>query len=171
MSFSSDAKAELCRAKIDKKCCAVAESYGVLLYCNTFSQTEIRIITASADFAARLPKLFRRAFSVGFDVQPDEEAGGKRSFLIRDGEKQPSAIDCSRDPERRRMAVAHGVYDEFADDAENVVEVVVGYLSPRHVEAHLELGVNKMRLKGDADGFVYVALLERLVAEIPDAVP
>ena len=28
MSFSSDAKAELCRAKIDKKCCAVAESYG-----------------------------------------------------------------------------------------------------------------------------------------------
>ena len=48
MSFSSDAKAELCRAKIDKKCCAVAESYGVLLYCNTFSQTEVRIITASA---------------------------------------------------------------------------------------------------------------------------
>ena len=93
MSFSSDAKAELCRAKIDKKCCAVAESYGVLLYCNTFSQSEIRIITASADFAARLPKLFRRAFSVGFDVQPDEEAGGKRSFLIRDGEKLKKIFD------------------------------------------------------------------------------
>ena len=28
MSFSSDAKAELCRAKVDKKCCAIAESYG-----------------------------------------------------------------------------------------------------------------------------------------------
>ena len=93
MSFSSEVKAELCRAKIDKKCCAVAESYGVLLYCNTFSQSEIRIITASADFAARLPRLFRRAFSVGFDVQPDEEGKGKRSFLIRDGEKLKKIFD------------------------------------------------------------------------------
>ena len=63
MSFSSDAKAELCQAKIEKKCCAVAESYGVLLYCNTFSPREIRIITASADFAARLPKMFKKAFA------------------------------------------------------------------------------------------------------------
>ena len=87
MSFSSDAKAELCRAKIDKKCCAVAESYGVLLYCNTFTQHEIRIITASDAFAARLPRLFRRAFSLAFDVQPGEDAVGKRSFIIRDKEK------------------------------------------------------------------------------------
>ena len=87
MSFSSDAKAELCRAKIDKKCCAVAESYGVLLYCNTFTPREIRIITASDAFAARLPRLFRRAFSLGFDVQPAEDAKGKRSFLIREREK------------------------------------------------------------------------------------
>ena len=87
MSFSSDAKAELCRAKIDKKCCAVAESYGVLLYCNTFSAREIRITTASGAFAARLPRLFRRAFSLGFDVLPDEDATGKRSFLIRDPDK------------------------------------------------------------------------------------
>ena len=36
MSFSSRAKAELCQARPDRKCCAVAESYGVLLYCNTF---------------------------------------------------------------------------------------------------------------------------------------
>ena len=87
MSFSSDAKAELCRAKIEKKCCAVAESYGVLLYCNTFTPGEIRIITASDAFAARLPRLFRRAFSAAFDVQPPEEASGKRSFIIRDREK------------------------------------------------------------------------------------
>ena len=87
MSFSSDAKAELCRAKVDKKCCAIAESYGVLLYCNTFTPREIRIITASDAFSARLPRLFRRAFSVSFDVQPDENARGKRSFLIRDRDK------------------------------------------------------------------------------------
>ena len=87
MSFSSDAKAELCRAKVDKKCCAIAESYGVLLYCNTFTPREIRIITASDAFAARLPRLFRRAFSVAFDVLPDESAAGKRSFIIRDRDK------------------------------------------------------------------------------------
>lgn len=40
MSFSSRAKAELCQARPDRKCCAVAESYGVLLYCNTFPQTK-----------------------------------------------------------------------------------------------------------------------------------
>lgn len=87
MSFSSDAKAELCQAKIEKKCCAVAESYGVLLYCNTFSPWEIRIITASADFAARLPKLFKKAFGLSFDTQPKENASGKRSFTITDPEK------------------------------------------------------------------------------------
>ena len=87
MSFSSEAKAELCRARIDKKCCAVAECYGVLLYCNTFSQNEIRIITASEDFAARLPRLFRRAFSLTFDVAPAEGAAGKHSFVITDREK------------------------------------------------------------------------------------
>ena len=87
MSFSSDAKAELCAARPDKKCCAIAESYGVLLYCNTFSAGEIRIITASDAFAARLPRLFRRAFGLSFDVLPKEDAAGKRSFIIRDREK------------------------------------------------------------------------------------
>ena len=87
MSFSSDAKAELCRDKPEKKCCALAESYGVLLYCHSFSAREIRIITASDDFAARLPKLFRRAFSLSFDMLPAEGAPGKKSFLIREEKK------------------------------------------------------------------------------------
>lgn len=87
MSFSSDVKAELCRQRIDKKCCALAECYGVLLYCNTFSGAEIRIVTASADFAARLPRLFKKAFSLGFDRLPPEGAEGKRSFAVTDGEK------------------------------------------------------------------------------------
>lgn len=93
MSFSSEAKAELCRARIDSRGAAVAECYGVLLYCNTFSQSEIRIITASDAFAARLPKLFRRAFSLGFDQLPDEGASGKRSFIIRDGDKLRRIFD------------------------------------------------------------------------------
>ena len=80
MSFSSASKAELCREKPGKKCCAVAECYGVLLYCNCFTAREIRIITASEAFAARLPRLFHRAFGLSFDRLPPEGAGGKRSF-------------------------------------------------------------------------------------------
>ena len=93
MSFSSDAKAELCAQRPDRKCCAVAESYGVLLYCNTFSAREIRIITASRDFAARLPRLFKRAFSLSFDVLPPENAGGKSSFLITSPDKIKRIFD------------------------------------------------------------------------------
>ena len=93
MSFSSAAKEELCRDKPEKKCCALAECYGVLLYCNSFSTREIRIITASDAFAARLPRLFRRAFSLIFDRLPDEKAAEKRSFIIEDREKLKRIFD------------------------------------------------------------------------------
>ncbi len=36
MSFSSNVKAELCRPPISRRTEALAEAYGVLLYCNTF---------------------------------------------------------------------------------------------------------------------------------------
>ena len=82
MSFSSEAKTELCRVPLSRVCCARAEAYGVLLYCHTFDRREIRIITANDAFAQRLPKLFRRAFSLAFDHVPPEGAAGKRTFLI-----------------------------------------------------------------------------------------
>ena len=87
MSFSSETKSELCRAGTAKECCALAEAYGVLLYCHSFDRREIRIITAGDDFAQRLPKLFRRAFGLSFDVVPAEGARGKRTFLITDPDK------------------------------------------------------------------------------------
>lgn len=81
-SFSAEVKAELCGHRVEKKCCALAEAYGVLLYCNSFSPACIRIITASDEFAARLPHLFKRAFGIAFDRLPDEGKTGKRSFTI-----------------------------------------------------------------------------------------
>ena len=84
MSFSSKVKAELCDTRLDRKCCAVAEAYGALLYCNTFTPTEIRFITSSDAFAGRLPRLWRRAFGLAFDVLPPEGASGKRSFVMTD---------------------------------------------------------------------------------------
>ena len=87
MSFSSQAKAELCQQKLEHRSLCLAEAYGVLLYGNSFSPREIRIVTAGEDFARRLPKLFRRAFSLSFDQLPPEGCRGKFSFVIRDPEK------------------------------------------------------------------------------------
>ena len=74
-SFAGKVKNELCRVPVQRLCCARAEAYGVLLYGNTFSPTEVRLITESADFAARLPRLFQRAFGLKFDRLPEEERG------------------------------------------------------------------------------------------------
>ena len=87
MSFSSTVKAELCKDSLSKKSCAVAEGYGVLLYCNTFSSTEIRIITESRDFAARLPRLFKKAFGITFDQEPAAHDRGKLQFAISSEDK------------------------------------------------------------------------------------
>ena len=87
MSFSSDAKAELCQQRVEKRALALAECYGVLLYGHSFSPREIRLITGSEPFAQRLPRLFSRAFSLSFDSLPEPGERGKRRFLIEDREK------------------------------------------------------------------------------------
>ena len=92
MSFSSDVKTELCHTGPDKPCCARAEAYGALLYGNTFTAREVRLITESESFAARLPQLLDRAFGLRFDRLP---AAGERKYIFQltDGEKIRRIID------------------------------------------------------------------------------
>lgn len=87
MSFSAEVKNELCRAEVERSCCALGEALGVMLFANTFTAEEIRIVTESVDFAQRLPKLFRRGFGVTFDRLPAENGGGKLLFSITDQDK------------------------------------------------------------------------------------
>ena len=82
MSFAYDVKAELCKAPLSRSCCAVAEGCGVLLYASTFSAGEVRIVTENDEFAARLPRLFQRAFGVKFDELPEEKKVGKLVLRI-----------------------------------------------------------------------------------------
>lgn len=91
-SFAGKVKNELCRVPVQRLCCARAEAYGVLLYGNTFSPTEVRLITESADFAARLPRLFQRAFGLKFDRLPEDERG-KLIFGITDRSKLDRIIN------------------------------------------------------------------------------
>ena len=87
MSFAYDVKAELCKAPLSRSCCAVAEGCGVLLYASTFSAGEVRIVTENDEFAARLPRLFQRAFGVKFDELPEEKKGGKLVLRITQEDK------------------------------------------------------------------------------------
>ena len=85
MTFGGEVKNELCRGELHRKCCAQAEAYGVLLYCNTFTGGEVRIVTEHDAFAQRLPLLFKKAFKITFDRLPQGE--GKHIFSIQDPKK------------------------------------------------------------------------------------
>lgn len=87
LSFSGSAKAEVCKEYPQSGCCALAECFGILLFCNSFSEDCIKIITESQDFARLLPKLFRKAFGLSFDSCPEEGSTGKQVFAIRCKEK------------------------------------------------------------------------------------
>ena len=87
VSFSSCAKAEVCRTFPQKHCCTLAECFGILLFCNSFGADGIRIITESREFAQILPKLFKKAFSITFDQLPEVNTQGKLIFQISQPEK------------------------------------------------------------------------------------
>ena len=87
MSFAYDVKAELCKAPLSRGCCAVAEGCGVLLYASTLSANEVRVVTENDEFAARLPRLFQKAFGVKFDELPEEKKGGKLVLRITQEDK------------------------------------------------------------------------------------
>lgn len=93
LSFSAAAKAEICKFQPHENCCALAQCFGILLYSNSFGPDGIKIITESREFAWMLPRLFRKAFDIGFDSFPSMEAPGKLVFQIWDEEKIEAIMD------------------------------------------------------------------------------
>ena len=93
VSFSASTKAEVCKANIQRPCCALAQCFGILLFCNSFTHEGIRIVTESREFSQSLPKLFRKAFDVRFDLQPEDDAPGKLVFQITDRAKIARIMD------------------------------------------------------------------------------
>ncbi len=87
ISFSSAAKSEVCRNLPQKECCALAQCFGILLFCNSFGAGGIRIITESRDFASILPRLFKKAFDLNFDAFPSLASPGKLVFQITEPDK------------------------------------------------------------------------------------
>jgi len=93
LSFSSAARAEICRVLPGKPCCALAQCFGILLYCNSFQDDGIKIVTESREFAHVLPKLFKKAFDLDFDSYPSLAAPGKLVFQIRDERKLSTVME------------------------------------------------------------------------------
>ncbi len=93
LSFSSAARAEICRTLPGKPCCALAQCFGILLYCNSFQDSGIKIVTESREFAYVLPKLFKKAFDLDFDSYPSLAAPGKLAFQIRDEGKLSTVME------------------------------------------------------------------------------
>lgn len=113
-SFAYKVRSELCRTGVQRLCCARAEAYGVLLFANTFSALEVRIITENPEFAARLPRLFHKAFSLKFDVTPEENTHGKLIFRITDRDKLERIINQFGYDPRQSLAqhVNFGILEE-----------------------------------------------------------
>ena len=59
----------------------------MLLYCNTFSAREIRIITGNQMLGQRIKERFYSAFSITFDGLPEEGKTGKQSYIIGEPNK------------------------------------------------------------------------------------
>jgi len=59
----------------------------MMLYGNTFSAREIRIITGNQNLGQRLAGRFSSAFSVAFDITPESGKTGKQAYIINDPEK------------------------------------------------------------------------------------
>ena len=90
VSFSGSAKAEVCRSLPQKGCCALAQCFGVLLFGNSFGYEGIKLITESREFGELLPRMFKKAFGLTFDLI--SEGTGKRVFQITDEAKLEAVL-------------------------------------------------------------------------------
>lgn len=149
-SFAYKVRSELCRTAVQRLCCARAEAYGVLLYCNTFTSREIRIITENPEFAARLPRLFQRAFSLRFDRLPEEDTGrGKLIFQITQQDKLNKIINqFGYDP--RQNPVLHVNFGMLEDECCRTAFLRGAFLSGGSVtdpekRYHLELATSHLQ--------------------------
>lgn len=149
-SFAYRVKTELCRAPVQKLCCARAEAYGVLLFCNTFTPREVRIITENPEFAVRLPRLFRRAFSLQFDRLPEDNSPrGKLIFQITDREKLERVISQFGFDARQSLAL-HVNFGMLEDDCCRMSFLRGAFLAGGSVTApekryHLELATSHIQ--------------------------
>jgi hypothetical protein len=99
LSYSSQVKEEIARSWPKKRNICLAQAYGVLLFCSSFTKEELRIVTQCATFAAKLPRLFKKAFGTEFDRRPEPGHTGRFIFVLTDPAQLAAIMDaCGYDP-------------------------------------------------------------------------
>jgi len=93
ISFSGNTKAEICRVFPQKRCCAIAQMYGILLFCNHFTSNSIRIVTENKEFIQILPRLLKKSFGITFDLVPEADGTAKAAFYITDPVKIKTVME------------------------------------------------------------------------------
>ena len=146
-SFAYKVKSELCRVSVQRLCCARAEAYGVLLYCNTFTPREVRIITENPEFASRLPKLFLRAFNLKFDRLPEDHVGREKLIFQITEEKKLERIINQFGYDPRQNMVLHINFGMLEEECCRTAFLRGAFLSGGSVtdpekRYHLELSSN-----------------------------
>ena len=159
MSFSAKVKNELCKIPLHHVCCARAELYGVLLYCNTFHAGEIRIITENEEFAARLPRLLHKAFNLSFDQLSEKvEIRGKQILWIHDKEKLSRIINSfGYDPAQNlALHVNFGMLEEECCRASFLRGVFLagGSVTDPAKRYHLELATSHYKVSRELDALL-----------------
>ena len=158
MSFSYDTKNELCRLPVQRQCCARAEAYGILLFCNTFSPREVRIITENPQFAERIPRLFKKAFGLRFDRLPEPDQPGKRIFQITEREKLDHIVNAlGYDPQQNTaLHINFGILEDECCRAAFLRGVFFagGSITDPMKRYHLELATSHRHVSAELDALL-----------------
>lgn len=68
MSFSFDTKCEMCESKFKKDCCKVAQLYGMILFAQHISETELKISTENVIVINVLNTLANDVLGINFNI-------------------------------------------------------------------------------------------------------
>ncbi len=154
MSFASEVKEELCELHRERRCCQAAECYGILLFCNTFSKDEIRIITENRNFAELLPRLFWKTFGVEFDQFPSLQQPGKLNFIIDDPDKIDFIFSVyGLEPDSLSLHVNFGVLEDECCRQSFIRGAFLagGSVTDPDKRYHLELVTSHFKVSGETE--------------------
>ena len=157
MSFASEVREELCAILPDRHCCRAAECYGILLFCNTFSPREIRIITENRNFAEKLPRLFWKTFGLEFDQFPSLQQPGKLNFVIDDPEKIEFIYSVyGLEQDSLSLHVNYGVLEEECCRQSFIRGAFLagGSVTDPDKRYHLELVTSHLKVSGETENLL-----------------
>ena len=159
MSFSYDTKNELCRLPVQKLCCARAEAYGILLFCNTFSATEVRIITENPPFCRPAPQTVPPGLQPAIRPPAGAGAGGGQADLPDHRSKKLDHIInlLGFDPQQNLVLhINFGMVEETCDRAAFLRGAFFagGSITDPQKRYHLELTTSHLQVSRELDSLL-----------------